>query len=282
MQTGEGTPFYAQLESLKVGEGRLRLALIDVSERRKMEKEIAKAKDCLEDKVTERTAELSRSNKQLKYYIAEVIRAQEKERKRIALELHDDTSPSLAYIGLELGGIVRKYQSLPLEITQRLELLVEKIRVTQMEVRRFSHELHPAVLENLGLEAALETLIDEINTNGKIEVRFISTGVAKSFSEETNLQLFRIAQEALNNVQKHSGATRADVELQYAQESVSPTVADNGQGFEVSGKRKASVKGGLGLIGMQERAQLVGADLNIKSIKGSGTTVMVEVALPVA
>ena len=132
-----------------------------------MEEVITKSKDELEIKVIERTAELAWSNEQLEYYIARVLQAQEMERKRIALELHDDTAPSLAYIGLKLDGIIGKYPDLPPEISRRLNSLKEKVNSTQVDVRRFSHELHPAVLENLGLEAALETLIDEINSGRK-------------------------------------------------------------------------------------------------------------------
>ena len=275
MQTAEESPFYAQIESLKVGEERLRLAIIDVTERKKLEDILEKSKDDLETKVTERTAELAQSNQQLEYYIAEVLQAQEKERKRIARELHDDTAPSLAYIGLELDGIITKYPTLPLEIIQRLHLLKDRVNTTQIEVRRFSHELHPAVLENLGLEAALETLIDEINAGGKIEIQFNVTGSGKHLADEANLQLFRIVQEALNNIQKHSGATKAGVKLRYTPKHIRVTVVDNGNGFKASDKKKTGVKGGLGLISMQERAQLIRADFKIKSKPDLGTKVVI-------
>jgi PAS domain S-box-containing protein len=277
MQTAEGTPFHAQLVSLKAGEERLRLAVWDISDRKKMEEEIGKAKDDLEIKVIERTAELARSKEQLEYYIAKVLQAQEKERKRIARELHDDTAPSLAYIGLELDGIIMKYPALPPEISRRLNLLKEKTNTTQLEVRRFSHELHPAVLENLGLEAALETLIDEINAGGKLVIDFNVSGAVKRLLDEASLQLFRIVQEALNNVQKHSGATKAAVRMRYTRDNIKVTVIDNGSGFEVTNKKKTDSRGGMGLIGMQERAQLIKAVLKIKSKKDLGTTVCVVV-----
>jgi signal transduction histidine kinase len=247
----------------------------DITERKRAEEALAKAKDKLEIRVKERTAELFSANDQLKYYLAEVIRAQEKERKRVARELHDDMAPSLAYLGLELDAITTKYPVLPEEILQRLKAVREKMNGTQQDIRRYSHELHPAILDNLGLEPALETLVAELNSKERIEIKFEVPGTERVLPDEVKLALYRITQEALNNVWKHSKATEAEVSLDYTPDDIRLSIADNGIGFDSS----TQTRHGLGLTGMKERAILVGAKLKIESKPGKGTKVIAEVKL---
>ncbi len=201
-----------------------------------------------------------------------VMKAQEEERKRLARELHDDTSPNLACLGLELDDISRKYQSLPGEVVQRLRIIRDKIDSTQQDIRRFSHELHPAILDNLGLEPALETLIEEFKSKAHIEIKFKAPGAERPLSNEIKLALYRIAQEALNNIRKYAKATEALVALELTTNVIRLSIADNGTGFDSTIKAK-----GIGLTSMKERAKLIGAELKIESQLGKGTTITAEV-----
>jgi signal transduction histidine kinase len=125
---------------------------------------------------------------------------QEEERKRIARELHDDTAPTLSYLCLELDAIMIKSPNLSEEHLQRLRELREKINQTQENIRRFSHELHPAILDNLGLEPALEVLVSELNSKGKMQVDLEVKGQKENCPMTLVVASFHIGlQEALHN-----------------------------------------------------------------------------------
>lgn len=202
-----------------------------------------------------------------------LILAQEEEKKRIARELHDDTSPSLALLGLELDALTEKNTTLPPEVVWKLKAVKSKLDATQENIRHFSYELHPSILDRLGLEPALESLIDEVSSKSQFRISFKVTGIERELPDDVELALYRIAQEALNNVRKHSQATEAVVSLQYVPLKVILSIADNGTGFAPD----AQFKGGLGLSSMKERANLIEAKLRIESLVGRGTVVIVEV-----
>jgi len=203
-----------------------------------------------------------------------LIKTQEEERKRIARDLHDGTSPTLVHLSLELDAMSTRTQNLSEETVQRLKELREKISNIQQDIRQFSHELYPAILDNLGLETALETLVVEFNAKGCWDIQFGVTGRKRSLASEVNLALYRIVQDALNNVCKHAKASKAMVSLEYKSNRTKLSIADNGIGFDLS----TQTKGGLGLTAMQQRANLIGANLKVESKIGRGTTISVEVA----
>jgi signal transduction histidine kinase len=204
----------------------------------------------------------------------ELIKAQENERKRIARELHDDAAPNLAYLSLELDAMVTKSPDLSEKSKNHLRELGETLNHIQQDIRQYSHELHPAILDQMGLEPALDTLVTETNTRGGIKFQFKSDGAEISTSDEVNLALYRITQEALNNAWKHSKATLVVVNLGYSSNRIRLSIVDNGAGFDPS-----ALNQGLGLTGMKERANLIGAKLKIISQPGKGTDVSVEMPL---
>jgi signal transduction histidine kinase len=216
---------------------------------------------------------LHHKNEEAEQLTKRLNNSQEEEKKRMARELHDDLSPMMAFLSLELDAIMESKPALSEEVTQRLKTVREKIDYTQQSIRNLSHELHPAILDNLGLEAALESLADEIKTKVGIEIEFNVSGTQIILSDEVNLVLYRVTQEALNNVFKHSRATRAAVNLKYAPHKIELTVADNGIGLLPFAEKK----GGLGLISMKERTNLIGAKLRYESAADRGTIVSVEV-----
>jgi two-component system, NarL family, sensor histidine kinase DegS len=128
----------------------------------------------------------------------------------------------------------------------------------------------------LGLEPALEALVSELSSKWSLEIGFKVVGAERKLSNDVNLALYRITQEALNNIWKHSRATKADVSLEYSPDKIKLSVSDKGIGFNSS----TQIKGGLGLTGMRERANLIGAKMKIESAIGKGTTVLVEVDTP--
>ena len=223
--------------------------------------------------------EQKRLRQNMQFYISEITKAQEEERKRIARELHDETAQSLATMLLDIEAISRARDQLSDETIQRLEQLRARIDSTMEGVRRFSHELRPGVLDQLGLMPALELLTEELNKEGKVNTRLEVTGSEQRLSPEVELVLFRITQEALRNVRRHSQATEAVARVEFTPKKVKLNVTDNGSGFELPEVLgDFAGKGKLGLIGMHERARLLDGSFSVKSQLGKGTTVVVEVA----
>ena len=223
--------------------------------------------------------EQKRLHEELQFYIAEITRAQEEERKRIARELHDETAQSLASLALDIEAINKTKDQLSEDTIQRLEQIRSRIDSIIEGVRRFSHELRPGVLDQVGLMPALELLAEELSKEMKVNVRVEVTGSEKRLSAEAELVLFRIAQEALRNVKKHSQATEAMVRVEFGAKKVKLNVTDNGRGFELPELLgEFASRGSLGLIGIRERVRLLGGRFSVKSQPGKGTTVAVEVA----
>jgi PAS domain S-box-containing protein len=218
--------------------------------------------------------EQERRHEDMRTYVREVTRAQEEERTRIARELHDETAQSL--ILLCRGLDVAAQGGLP---TERLDDMRDQAESLLENVRRFSRDLRPSILDDLGLLPAIEWVAAEITRRGAIEAAVNVEGTPERLSAEVELVMFRIAQEALRNVEKHAGPCSATVEMNFRPEDVVLSVSDDGRGFEIPGHGQLAQIGKLGLLGMQERAQLLGAEFTIDSCAGQGTVVRVAVSV---
>jgi len=211
------------------------------------------------------------------FYLEHVSRALEEERKHIARELHDSIAQTLIAILHKFDNYLEDKTRLPAEDTQSLQKLREDVRSALREVRQFSHNLRPAILDDLGLVTTLRWLVRQQKMQ-LIETDFRLIGSERQLSGDVELALFRIAQEALRNVARHSGATRAKVSLQFDATKVTLIVSDNGRGFHVPADFAELARlGKLGLLGIHERIQLLGGRVNIDSEVGKGTIIIVEV-----
>jgi two-component system sensor histidine kinase DegS len=213
---------------------------------------------------------------ELRFYARHITRAQEDERKRIAREIHDDTAQALLLLSRRLG-VLATDEELSEPVAQSLEDLEELSRSTLQGVRRFSQDLRPPVLDDLGMLPALEGLTTDLSESG-IEAKLEVRGGRRRLSAEAELALFRIAQEALTNVKKHSQAPAAVVTVEFSDTKVRLTVGDDGKGFQPPETLGTLAHvGRMGLIGMQERAQLVSGTFTLRSEPGQGATVIVDV-----
>jgi signal transduction histidine kinase/DNA-binding NarL/FixJ family response regulator len=256
------------------------------------EAELLRERNQLETRVRERTAELSQINQSLQAEIAQrqraeeahrqVLRqlagAEETERGRISRELHDRLGQDLTGLKLKLQ-LIHKQGSFASPVQESLGKLEQLADGLMRDIHRLAWELHPAVLDDLGLEAALRRYTAEWSENNGVPVDFHSDGVeARRLPLQLETTLYRITQEALTNVTRHANAKRVSVLLERRPGHVSLIVEDDGGGFDAVSQASAA-KGRLGLLGMRERVTLAGGTLEIESTPGAGTTVFVRVPL---
>ncbi len=228
----------------------------------------------LQLELTEMSRKVQSAQNGLHDYIGAITSAQEDERMRLARELHDDTIQAVIALKqrVQLAQKSVKDQHGRQSLTE-LEALAEQ---TIENLRRLTRALRPIYLEDLGLVTALEMLAREISQNNQLVVDFQKTGQERRLSREEELSLYRIAQEALNNVVKHSKATHADLKIAFETSEIKMEVSDNGNGFMVpKSPTEFAPNGHFGLMGVHERADLIGARLEIESAMGKGTSLKV-------
>ena len=222
-------------------------------------------------------SEQKRMQENLRYYLHEITRAQEEERKRISHELHDDTIQALVALSRQLDHISGG-RDVPEELRARLEKLWKQTNDIVGGVRRLSHDLRPAALDRLGLLPALEWLASETKKYSGIETAVKVIGAQRRLPEEVELVLFRVTQEALRNVWRHSQAGKSEITIEFGEAKTRITVSDNGKGFTLPEKMGDLPRAGkLGLAGMEERARLLGGAITIQSQPEKGTSVTIEI-----
>jgi len=205
-----------------------------------------------------------------------MIEAQEKERSRIARELHDDICQRLALLSMELEQVNRRPNGSTGPPNPKIEQIRRHCAEIACDVQALSHKLHSSKLEYLGLAAAIRSFCREFCQQNEVSVEFNEENVPGSLHGSVSLTLFRVTQEALQNALIHSGARQFSVSLRGTPDEIQLEVSDLGSGFNVEEARRAK---GLGLISMQERVNLVHGSISIKSALNSGTRILVRVPL---
>jgi two-component system CheB/CheR fusion protein len=291
----DGTRFYVSgvLAPLREGDRVTGYAKIarDLTEQQRGEEELRRAHEELEDRVRERTLELAQANESLRGEITqriqverervrllrEIVRAQEDERRRIARDIHDHLGQQMTALRLNLSALDRGCSE-DEELREKLDQTKAIAERLDADVDFLAWELRPAALDDIGLSEAVGNYVRQWSKHTGVKAEFHTTGMDKErLAPETETNLYRITQEALNNTMKYARATRADVLLERRDNQVVLIVEDDGVGFDP--KRQASAGGdkGMGLIGMRERAVLVGGTLEIESKPKQGTTIFARV-----
>jgi len=211
---------------------------------------------------------LLQGNKQIRALAARLITAQESERRRISLLLHDDVSQNVAAIGLAISRLKRKLPNSNEEILTELSALGSQVYDLTTQIRRLSHQLHPAVLEHLGLVAALESHVTEFGHQEQIDTRFKAQVQSNPIPLELSVCMYRVALEGLRNVSRHSGAKSAEVILAEEEDHLTLRVSDSGRGFDVEKAKRGT---GIGLTSSEERVRLLKGTFEVRSDGISGT-----------
>jgi two-component system sensor histidine kinase UhpB len=199
-----------------------------------------------------------------------LIKAQEKERAWLAKELHDGLSQNLALLAIELDQLAQHPPENPAQVSVRMEAVSARVKELAEDVHHLSHGLHPSILEHVGLAAALKGFCRELEHSRSVAVHFTARDVPNMLPKEVSLCLYRVAQEALQNVAKHSGAKQATVEVRVAGDEIHMRIADDGKGFDLLSQTTTD---SIGLVGMRERIGLVHGEIRWDTQPGQGTTV---------
>ncbi len=263
--------------------------------------QVQAANDRLEQRVAERTAELRTVNESLEGEIAErkkaeeavreseealrsseaelrrlagqLISAREEERRRLARELHDDLTQTLAALALELANI--RLRARDAGVSDGLIAAEGRVHTLADSIHDMSRLLHPSILDDLGLEAAIRAECERFSQREEIPIEF-RFEAPEPLTDDCALTLYRIVQEALHNIAKHAEAADAKVELRSSGDEVSLVVEDSGQGFDPGAVRG---RAGLGLVSMSERIRLIDGTLDVNSRPGGGTRIVVRAPL---
>ena len=204
-----------------------------------------------------------------------LIAALEDERSRVAREIHDDLGQKIALLSMELCQFGQKIKDQE-PLRRACQNLQNQVQEISTDVNRLAYKLHPAMLDNVGLLAAMKSLCLEITASGKLSVEFYHQGSFSELPKDVSLCIFRIAQEALRNCMKHSDAEFAEAVLLNTGKEVRLSVLDEGRGFDMNRK---TVGQGLGFTSMRERLRIVGGTMKINSRPSHGTRIEVSVPL---
>jgi PAS domain S-box-containing protein len=269
-------------------DGGLSVFYQDITARKRSEEALQRHQDELERRVRERTRELSRANARLGRQVAKrqqveevrtelvrrLVHAQETEHRRIARELHDDLTQRLAVLAIDAGAL-EQLPGCPRDVGEKARGMREQLVALSESVHALSRQLHPSILDDLGLVDALRSECFSVRQRDGIAVRYDARDVPPDLPRDVALCVYRVAQEALRNVVRHAGSPRAAVRLVADERELVLSVRDWGAGFEVATRGKT----GLGLESMRERARLIHARLTVRSRPGRGTKVTVRVPL---
>ena len=225
----------------------------------------AKERQTLEDREAERQS-----------FMVQIFKAQEEERQRIARELHDDTTQTLLVLATHAESLSNHENVKTITKSKSEALWIRDTAISvSNELRRLSLDLRPGILDNLGLIPALRWLANNLSVDG-ISTRFEITGIERRFPPEVEIHLFRIVQEALNNIRRHSNATAVLIKFEFTP-NVRIKIQDNGIGGSLSKTPgEYATSGKLGLAGMQQRAQFINANFSMDSENGKGTQILIE------
>ena len=242
--------------------------ILDITDRRRMEEQLRENADSLRN-----------NQKDLQRLAGRLIKGKEEELRRLSRELHDDLTQRLAVLAIEAGTLELQMHETTLPLPQQLQI-ISKIKKQLIEVsedvHRISRQLHPTILDDLGLVRAIESECAALQQREDIMINFIRENVPDDIANDIPLCLYRIVQEGLHNIINHSGAPSCEVVLQGSDAAVSLTVRDEGVGFDPEEVRN---KPGLGLSSMRERVQLAGGTFAIDAGPGRGTAIHVIIPL---
>jgi signal transduction histidine kinase len=264
---GTEFPLVASISRLDMeGEKIFTAILRDITEEMRAKEELRRSHDELEVRVEERTAELQKLSNRL-------VHLQDEERRRIARELHDGTTQSLVALNMDLAAITKILPTPDPKVQHKLDEAKELVKRCMDEIRTVSYLLHPPLLDDVGLELALQTYVEGFRTRSGIQVNLQLLQGLGRLPKETEVAIFRIVQEGLANIHRHAQSSTANITLGLDAGNLKLEIADQGRGIPLAVLHNANAAG-VGLPGMRERVRQLGGRCEIESGNG-GTTIRI-------
>jgi PAS domain S-box-containing protein len=219
------------------------------------------------------------TKKHIHYLTQQLMKAQETERQRIARELHDNVAQELSLLKIGCETLFDGRRSVPVEIGQKIARISKIFQKTITAVRDMAYNIHPPILDELGFIPAVDQYCEEFSEKNKIDINFSAAGVdALNLDFDTKINLYRIIQEALNNIHKHANAHRATIRLVATWPNLILRIKDNGDGFDEKRRMKAAIiEKRMGIRSMKERASLLGGKMKIQSRTAQGTKIVIKI-----
>lgn len=239
----------------------------DITERKRAEQALQESRSALQH-----------SHEELRALAAQLLTVQEEERRRISRNLHDDLNQKLAMLAVEAESLAQHLPRTPALIIDRLQTLRNRVVDLTEDVRRLAYQLHPSILDHLGLAVALQSYVDDFAKRERIKVTFTHKKLPQSLPQDIASCLYRVAQECLRNVAKHARSIRVTITLAASETGLLLSIKDYGVGFAPDAVKQQG--GGLGILSMQERVRLVKGELAVTSRPGHGARIDVSVPLP--
>ena len=286
MKSGALRQFLISTDLITVGTTRCLLTVgTDITERKRTEELLRAAHEELDHRVRERThdlqlanvalqaqqQELQRYQQQLEDLATKLLAAQDHERHRIARELHDDFSQRLAAVVLDVAALETATHDLSETGRRSLEEVRRQLEGLSDDVHTLAYKLHPSLLEDVGLEAAVQDHLQQVRKRSGLRISLLARDIPPSLSLDRSTGLFRVLQESLQNILKHAAATEVKVKLIGSSQGIGLSVADDGIGFDV--QDTTVHQRGLGLVSMQERLRQLNGFLRFQSQPGTGTRI---------
>jgi len=222
---------------------------------------------------------LRESERELRFLSSRLLKAQEQERRRLSIELHDELGQSLMVLKLKMRAIQESMHDESVSLKGECDEVISYINEVTENVRRLSRDLSPSILEDLGISAAIRWLVESFTKHGNIECLLKMTEIDNLFSRESQITIYRIIQECLTNIAKHSHASSVSVIIKKLDRDVLFQIEDDGKGFNVQDALSNPDKRGLGLAAMQERVRMLGGMLYIVSHEGTGSNIIFYIPL---
>jgi PAS domain S-box-containing protein len=255
---------------------------LDIQHRKEAERQLQQLVETLESRVSERTLQLENATVKLRELTGTLLQTQDEERRRIARELHDGAGQLVVAMSMNFANILREKEKLSAPARQTLEQTQALIEQASREIRTMSHLLHPPLLDEVGLDSALRWYVDGFSERSKITVETkLASGFTDDLPRDLALSVFRIVQESLTNIHRHSESATARVQIDRSPREIRLVVEDEGKGIpaEIQTKISCGELTGVGLRGMRERVRQFGGHLDVSS-NGNGTRVVAVLPIP--
>jgi two-component system CheB/CheR fusion protein len=265
------------------GENQILVAVEDITAQKRAERVLVEEQQRLQRSVRDgetalhdSEAALLRTREELRALTAGLINTQEEERRRVSRELHDDLSQKVAKLQFDVETLEQQLPPDLMDGKRRLLAIRDEIETLSNDLRRIAYQLHPSILDHLGVAVAIRAYSQEFSEREGLPVQFTARNVPARIPPEAASSLYRIVQEALRNVAKHAGKTSVKIKLTGDSKQLFLSIRDHGVGFDI---HSVEHKGRLGLIGMQERVRLVRGEFSLEARPGRGVAIMIQVPL---